>query len=111
MFRLKRITLLLTLLCLFNRLPTYAQYQNSYSFNRYDAEDGLINEYNAFFFTDSRGFLWISSTNGLNRFDGQRVKKYLHKQNDSTSLVDNNIQSPLLEDDNGDIWFCTFGAL
>ena len=109
MFILKRIIFLIFFFI--NRLPVHAQLQNSYSFNRYDAEDGLINEYNAFFFADSRGFLWISSTNGLNRFDGQRVKKYVHIQNDSTSLVDNNIQSPFLEDNNGDIWFCTAQAI
>lgn len=111
MFILKRTIFLLFFFCFINRLTVQAQLQNSYSFNRYDAEDGLINEYNAFFFTDSRGFIWISSTNGLNRFDGQRVKKYVHIQNDSTSLFDNNIQSPLLEDENGDIWFCTFEAI
>ena len=111
MFRLKRIIFLLFFFSFIIRLSIQAQLQNSYSFNRYDAEDGLINEYNAFFFTDSRGFLWISSTNGLNRFDGQRTKKYVHKQDDSTSLVDNNIQSSLLEDENGDIWFCTVEAI
>ena len=111
MFILKRTIFLLIFFFLLNKLPVNAQLQNSYSFNRYDAEDGLINEYNAFFFTDSRGFLWISSTNGLNRFDGQRTKKYVHIENDSTSLIDNNIQSPFLEDDNGDIWFCTFEAI
>ena len=111
MFILKRTIFLLFFFFLINSLPVNAQLQNSYSFNRYDSEDGLINEYNAFFFTDSRGFLWISSTNGLNRFDGQRTKKYVHLENDSTSLVDNNIQSPFLEDENGDIWFCTVEAI
>ncbi len=111
MFILKRPIFLLFLFYYINRLSVHAQLQNSYSFNRYDAEDGLINEYNTFFFTDSRGFLWISSTNGLNRFDGQRAKKYVHRENDSTSLVDNNIQSSLVEDENGDIWFCTLEAI
>ncbi len=111
MFILKRTTFLIIIFSFINKLPVQAQLQNSYSFNRFDAEDGFINEYNTFFFTDSRGFIWISSTKGLNRFDGQRVKKYVHNQLDSTSLVDNNIQSPLLEDDKGDIWFCTYEAI
>ena len=95
-------------------LPSFAltgQSQYSYSFNRYDASLGLITDYNTFFLTDSRGFVWISSTNGLNRFDGQRVKIYKHIANDSTSLADDNIQSPFFEDKYGNIWFCTYEAI
>ena len=92
-------------------LSLAAQSQYSYSFNRYDASFGLTTDYNTFFLTDSRGFVWISSTNGLNRFDGQRVKVYKHIPNDSTSLLDNNIQSPFFEDKHGNIWFCTYEAI
>ncbi len=88
-----------------------AQSQFSYFFNRYDVTLGLVTDYNTFFLTDSRGFVWISSTNGLNRFDGQRVKIYKHIALDSTSLADNNIQSPLFEDKQGNIWFCTYEAI
>lgn len=88
-----------------------AQQGFNYSFNRYDISSKLITDYCTFFLTDSRGFVWISSTNGLNRFDGQRTKVYKNQPEDSTSLADNNIQSPLFEDKNGNIWFCTYEAI
>lgn len=105
----RKITLLLFFSIIGFALAAQSQY--SYSFNRYDASFGLITDYNTFFLTDSRGFVWISSTNGLNRFDGQRIKIYKHIASDSMSLADNNIQSPFFEDKNGNIWFCTYEAI
>ncbi|MFT5838863.1 MAG: ligand-binding sensor domain-containing protein, partial [Flavobacteriales bacterium] len=35
---------------------------------------------------DRRGFLWIGSENGLNRYDGYEFKVYKHLPNDSNSL-------------------------
>ncbi|WP_302605534.1 two-component regulator propeller domain-containing protein, partial [uncultured Muribaculum sp.] len=32
---------------------------------------------------DSDGFIWIATENGLNRFDGWKMKYYLSDQNDS----------------------------
>ncbi len=38
--------------------------------------------------TDSRGFVWVSTMDGLNRFDGKSVKVYRHSPTDSTTLSD-----------------------
>jgi ligand-binding sensor domain-containing protein len=103
--------LLLVLICFIGNLNCLAQLQKSYYFHNYNEQNGLIAKYNTFFHTDSRGFLWISSTEGLNRFDGQTVKRYLSNRTDSTTLYDNNIQSPFFEDKKGNIWFCTYEAI
>jgi ligand-binding sensor domain-containing protein len=103
--------LLPIIICFIGNLNCVAQLQQSYYFHNYNEQNGLIAKYNTFFHTDSRGFLWISSTEGLNRFDGQTVKKYLSNRTDSTTPYDNNIQSPFFEDKKGNIWFCTYEAI
>ncbi|MCP3928607.1 MAG: hypothetical protein GY705_05840 [Bacteroidetes bacterium] len=84
-----------------------AQPTNVY-FNHITAGDGLSQASNHFIYKDSRGFVWISSQDGLNRFDGRNIKIYNHDPNEKSSLLDNNIQSHFFEEDNGDIWFSTY---
>lgn len=60
---------------------------------------------------DSRGFVWIGSLNGLNRFDGQEVRVYKYRAGDPHSLPDNYIQSGIYEDREGNLWFSTYEAL
>jgi Y_Y_Y domain/Histidine kinase len=50
---------------------------------------------------DSRGFLWISTQNGLNRFDGSVCRTY--KSYNST--IKGAFTSNLIEDQNSDLWF------
>ena len=54
-------------------------------------------------YQDSDGFLWISTDNGLNRFDGNKVKSYNHDESDSLSLC-HNIVIGTFEDHNGDLY-------
>lgn len=50
--------------------------------------------------TDSYGFVWVSTMDGLNRFDGKSVKIYRHIPNDSTTLSDSFIHG-IFEHRNG----------
>ena len=38
---------------------------------------------------DARGFVWIGTEYGLNKFDGVQFTQYLNKENDATSLLGN----------------------
>ncbi len=68
--------------------------------------------FNYWVYHDSEGFVWISSTAGLNRFDGGRVKHYNSDQTDSTSLfTGENIQSTFFEDIQKNLWFSTSDAI
>lgn len=55
---------------------------------------------------DKEGFYWISTLNGLNRFDGSTFHVFQHNKNDSTS-ISNNICNKVLEGNDGDIWVAT----
>lgn len=55
---------------------------------------------------DSRGFLWISTMDGLNRYDGKRNKIWRHVPGDSTTLSDSFIHA-VTEFDDGSLWIAT----
>lgn len=72
---------------------------------------GFSQAYNYYIFHDSEGFVWISSMEGLNRFDGQRVKLYEAVKGDSTSLLGRNVHGDFFEDEKQNIWFSTTKAI
>lgn len=110
MLNIRTIQFLCLLSFIILRCTAWSQ-SSYYHFNEYTLNSGLKTVYSTFFLKDSRGFTWISSTEGLNCFDGQRAKIYQHSVKDSSSLADNNIQSSFFEDKNGDIWFSTATAI
>ena len=58
---------------------------------------------------DKKGFLWIGTINGLYRYNGLKVDKYLNNPSDSSSLSHNYIQC-LEQDAKGNIWIGTYGG-
>jgi hypothetical protein len=59
---------------------------------------------------DSYGFLWMTSSMGLHRYDGREVRSY-YQQADSNALSDNYTEM-LFEDSRGQIWVGTLrGAI
>ena len=61
--------------------------QTQYRFRNFDTSDGLSSNQVNFLMQDSRGFLWIGTEFGLNRFDGVSFEKWFHIPRDSTSLI------------------------
>ncbi|WP_288360090.1 two-component regulator propeller domain-containing protein [uncultured Bacteroides sp.] len=55
---------------------------------------------------DHRGYLWIGTESGLNRYDSNHLKQYLHQQGDSTSLPSNEILF-IAEDSLYNLWVAT----
>ncbi|MBN1597804.1 MAG: response regulator [Bacteroidales bacterium] len=55
---------------------------------------------------DQEGYIWIATTDGLNRYDGRSVRVYRNLYKDSTSLCDNRIND-LFVDSKGRIWIGT----
>jgi ligand-binding sensor domain-containing protein len=66
--------------------------QNSlHAVNLYTTKDGLSNNLILALRQDSRGFLWLATKEGLNRFDGFQFKKYFFEKNNPSSLTHNNV--------------------
>ena len=52
----------------------------------YDSKKGLSNSQVQSIFEDSRNNIWITTRNGLNRFDGVKMNSYRHVDGDQQSL-------------------------
>ena len=82
-------------------------------FRRLDTRDGLSNSQVNYIFQDSKGFVWIATSYGLNRYDGYRFHTYYSDANDTTTLR-NNYVDYIWEDYAGRLWlrqgmnYCVF---
>lgn len=100
--------LLLTAALLFScLLPLSAQ---NLLFEHLSYEQGLSESNITAILQDRQGFLWIGTSNGLNRYDGYTVIIYRNDPNDSASLSNNAITA-LYEDESGILWVGTQGGL
>ena len=60
-------------------------------------------------FQDSKGFIWVLTQEGLNRFDGRTVSIYRSDFNDPGSISANDTRG-ILEDSEGNVWIGTSGG-
>jgi ligand-binding sensor domain-containing protein len=95
--------ILLFLAFFFATVTAFAQ---QYSFARFTIDNGLSN--NVVYATrqDSKGYLWVATHDGLNRYDGYEFRKYLHNPFDKKSLA-GNMTIDMAEDDQGRLWVLT----
>lgn len=80
--------------------------QSQVIFNKINQTNGLSNDRVSSIVKEKNGFVWIGTINGLNRFDGNKIKIY-NKQN---SALSSNDITTLLIDRKGKIWIGTFGG-
>lgn len=74
-------------------------YSQSYPFREYTVMDGLPQSQSSGVFQDSRGYLWITTRNGVSRFDGTEFSNYFRKDGLNTNFV-----NQILEDGDGYIY-------
>jgi len=91
-------------------VPALAQ-EGTLHFNHLTLENGLSESSNSYIYLDSRGFVWLSSVFGLNRFDGSTVRVYVEDPDDSCSMKGNIVQSSFFEIDSSQMWFGTLKAV
>ncbi|NDV82171.1 hybrid sensor histidine kinase/response regulator transcription factor [Bacteroides sp. 51] len=65
--------------------------------------DGLANSTVRHFMQDSKGFIWMGTFNGLNRYDGNSFISYSPSLDNSLSLADRKVYN-IQEDKNGFLW-------
>ncbi|MGA7409029.1 MAG: two-component regulator propeller domain-containing protein, partial [Bryobacteraceae bacterium] len=75
-------------------------------FTHLTTNDGLSQGFVSVILQDRRGFMWLATRDGLNRYDGNTFVVYKNNPNDPGSLSSNFIQD-LLEDDHGYLWIAT----
>ncbi len=78
----------------------------TYNFKKYQVENGLSTNLTTSVIQDSKGFIWIGTRDGLNRFDGYNFKVFRHNTKDSNSL-ESSIINCVYEDRKGTLWVGT----
>ncbi len=58
----------------------------TFSFENITTKDGLSSLKVSSVVQDEKGFIWLGTMNGLNRYDGYQFKVYRHNQNDPNSI-------------------------
>lgn len=95
------IGLLIFLLCLHHSL--LAQQARQYSFTHYSTANGLVSNHVNAVAQDKKGFIWMATTNGLQRFDGRDFITFKHNRNTPGTIPSNNLAT-LYCDSKGRIW-------
>jgi len=98
----------ISLLCFVAFDTVYAQEQ--VQFEHISVEQGLSHPQVNAILQDSRGFLWIGTLDGLNKYDGYTFTTYKHIPEDPTSISDHWIDD-LYEDTSGRLWIGTQNGL
>ncbi len=81
---------------------------NQYSFDHIGTDDGLSTGTVNCVFKDSRGYVWIGTLDGLNRYNAYDITVFKHDPKDGASIVGNRISS-ITEDKYGRVWIGTRG--
>ena len=100
---------MLILLLLGQMSTLLAQISDYLHFQHYSYQDGLSSGKIRCFLQDQEGFIWIGTQQGLNRFDGNTIKRYYFDPQD-TLTISSNVLKALAEDDQGRIWIGTKNA-
>lgn len=91
-------------LSLFN-VPLQTQ-ASDIMFSNKTVKDGLSQGTILSMFQDSNGYIWLGTTDGLNRYNGYEYKKYYKNINKENSIVNGAITS-INEDKNKNLWVGT----
>ncbi|MFZ0280442.1 MAG: two-component regulator propeller domain-containing protein [Bacteroidales bacterium] len=97
--------ILLLVFCVF--FPVTVQGQNIFRFDHIGSEDGLSQNTGFSILFDSKGFMWVGTYNGLNRYDGYEFKIFRSSTGDPASFTNNRVIK-LWEDLKGFIWLETY---
>ena len=87
-------------------IPLYGIGQNQFAFKRFTTNEGLSRSYVKSIVQDQKGFLWLGTSDGLNRYDGYNFKVYRSKPGTAYTLS-NNEMNVILEDHRHQLWIGT----
>ncbi|HLP12217.1 MAG TPA: adenylate/guanylate cyclase domain-containing protein [Flavobacteriales bacterium] len=111
MLRIIKISVLHFVLAVFFatviNVPAYSQVR--IRFQNYTISNGLSQSSVNTMVQDDKGFVWIGTQDGLNKFDGYTFKVYKSKQN-NTATLSNNFIHTICDDGEGNLWIGTDGG-
>ncbi|SKC77764.1 Signal transduction histidine kinase [Ohtaekwangia koreensis] len=84
--------------------------QHEFRFESITVDDGLSQSAITSITQDKFGYLWVSTLDGLNRYDGKSFYTYRTVAGDSNSLLQNNVEKLFL-DQHQQLWVFSVGSL
>lgn len=89
-------------------IPVYATVE--VRSERLTTADGLANNSIRYMYQDSKGFIWMATLNGLNRYDGNSFITFRPQKTSGISLADHRVKM-IHEDRHGFLWITTSADL
>jgi len=83
--------------------------QHTFNFNQLTIKEGLSNGNITCFFQDKKGFIWIGTSDGLNKYDGYQIQVFKHNPQNENSIGGNSIRC-LYEDSRNNLWIGLKGS-
>lgn len=100
---MKNIRLVIFILVYFYAVPIFGQYEK---FDLLDLNVGLSQK-SVFCMTfDSKGYLWVGTLNGLNKYDGYQFQVFKPNNSEEGSISGSHCKE-LTKGDDGDVWVLT----
>jgi ligand-binding sensor domain-containing protein len=93
---------MLVILLILKSVTALSQQNNTYNFRHIDQSSGLLHNEVLSITQDTKGFMWIGTSNGLQRFDGQKFVNYqqqLYRDDDKLKEIES-----LYVDENNGLW-------
>ncbi len=81
--------------------------QKSYQFQHFGVKDGLSQSNVHAIFQDSRGFIWIGTNKGLNKFNGQDFEVFMPSSDSLKIGLAHQSVYDIIEDSEGNLWIAT----
>ena len=110
MYTILRMFIIFILLNIFMPINSVGAILNEAKFENISIDEGLSNENVTSIFQDSRGYMWIGTKDGLNKYDGQIIKIYNCNVKSENTLSSTYIMD-IEEDVYGNIWIATDNGL
>lgn len=79
-------------------------------FTELNSRSGLSNTNVLDIVEDDKGYIWLATMNGLNRYSGYDIQQY-HPSDIDPNALPSGLIHKLLVDDNGDLWVGTHSGL
>ncbi|HEY4128697.1 MAG TPA: two-component regulator propeller domain-containing protein, partial [Gammaproteobacteria bacterium] len=98
------VALLLIVACLLPRIV-----RAEARFRDMTKESGLVTGTVFQVIQDRQGYIWLATSNGLERYDGYSFKVFKHKPDDPSSIASDFVKA-LYEDSAGRLWLGTYGG-
>lgn len=105
-FKIILIFIIVSIFLNISKVNVNANTNENINFKNIGIRDGLSQSTAEVIFQDSRGYIWIGTADGLNRYDGYDFKIYKYSADSQNSLTSNYIVD-INEDQDGNIWVGT----